>query len=193
MDNGKKVLTTGQVAQICNVAPRTVSKWFDTGQLRGYRIPGSRDRRIPINQLIRFMKANGIPLDKIENGLTRILIVDEQKDLTDLLASALTDRNGFEVRVAATAFEAGGITQEFRPAVVVVDVDLPGINGRTLSRFIAGRSELHGTRLIGVSASLDETQQQTLHQEGFHNTLAKPFNIQQLVEVIEATLGAEVC
>ncbi len=193
MVNGKQVLTTGQVARICNVAPRTVSKWFDTGQLRGYRIPGSRDRRIPLNQLIRFMKANGIPLDKIENGLTRILIVDEQKDLTDLLAGALTERNGFEVRVAATAFEAGGLTQEFRPAVVVVDVDLPGIDGRTLSRFIAGRSELHGTRFIGVSASLDETQQQTLRQQGFHNTLAKPFNIQQLVEVIEATLGSEVC
>ncbi|NLX14926.1 MAG: response regulator [Phycisphaerales bacterium] len=192
MDNGKQVLTTGQVARICNVAPRTVSKWFDTGHLRGYRIPGSRDRRIPLNQLVRFMKANGIPLDKLENGLTRLLIVDEQKDLTDLLAGALTDRNGYEVRVAANAFEAGGITQEFCPAVVVADVDLPGIDGRTLSRFIAGRSELHGIRLIGMSASLDDTERQTLRQEGFHNTLAKPFNIQQLIQVIEATLRAEV-
>ena len=49
------VLTTGQVAKICNVAPRTVSKWFDSGQLRGYRIPGSKDRRIPVQQLVRFM------------------------------------------------------------------------------------------------------------------------------------------
>ena len=39
----KEVFTTGEVARICNVAPRTVSKWFDTGQLRGYRIPGSKD------------------------------------------------------------------------------------------------------------------------------------------------------
>src|ERR687886_569888 len=34
----KKVFTTGQVAKICKVAPRTVSKWFDSGRLRGYRI-----------------------------------------------------------------------------------------------------------------------------------------------------------
>ena len=40
----KKVFTTGQVAKICKVAPRTVSKWFDSGRLRGYRIPGSQDR-----------------------------------------------------------------------------------------------------------------------------------------------------
>jgi excisionase family DNA binding protein len=47
----KKVFTTGQVAKICKVAPRTVSKWFDSGRLRGYRIPGSQDRRIPREQL----------------------------------------------------------------------------------------------------------------------------------------------
>ena len=54
----KKVFTTGQVAKICKVAPRTVSKWFDSGRLRGYRIPGSLDRRIPREQLVRFLKAN---------------------------------------------------------------------------------------------------------------------------------------
>ena len=52
----KKVFTTGQVAKICKVAPRTVSKWFDSGRLRGYRIPGSQDRRIPREQLIKFLK-----------------------------------------------------------------------------------------------------------------------------------------
>ena len=43
----KKVFTTGQVAKICKVAPRTVSKWFDSGRLRGYRIPGARTAASP--------------------------------------------------------------------------------------------------------------------------------------------------
>ena len=68
MQKRKDVLTTGQVAQICNVAPRTVTKWFDSGQLKGYRIPGSKDRRIPTTELIRFMKAHDIPTDEIEMG-----------------------------------------------------------------------------------------------------------------------------
>ena len=50
-----KVFTTGQVAKICKVAPRTVSKWFDSGRLKGYRIPGSQDRRIPREYLIKFL------------------------------------------------------------------------------------------------------------------------------------------
>ena len=60
MTKRKDILTTGQVAQIRKVAPRTVTKWFDSGQLKGYRIPGSRDRRIPQAELVRFMKAHNI-------------------------------------------------------------------------------------------------------------------------------------
>ena len=57
-----KVLTVGQAAKLCNAAPRTVSRWFDSGKLRGYRIPGSQDRRIPREHLIRFLTENGMPL-----------------------------------------------------------------------------------------------------------------------------------
>ena len=56
-----KVFTTTQVARIANVAPRTVSKWVDSGRLKGYRIPGSQDRRIPEPYLIEFLDVNGMP------------------------------------------------------------------------------------------------------------------------------------
>ena len=84
----KDVLTTGEVAKICNVAPRTVSKWFDTGQLKGYRIPGSKDRRIPVSQLVRFMKEHGIPFDGVAGGKTRILVVDDESEVVEALGKA---------------------------------------------------------------------------------------------------------
>ncbi len=72
----KTIFTTGQVAKICKVAPRTVSKWFDSGRLRGYRIPGSQDRRIPREHLIRFLKEHGMPLGELEDeAVGKILIV----------------------------------------------------------------------------------------------------------------------
>ncbi len=61
MAKGKKVLTTGDVAKVCNVASRTVTLWIDKGLLKGYRLPGSRDRRIPVPELVRFMKKYEIP------------------------------------------------------------------------------------------------------------------------------------
>lgn len=60
----KQIYTTGQVAVMCGCAPRTVSNWFDSGRLRGYRIPGSNDRRIPREQLLRFLRENGMPIPK---------------------------------------------------------------------------------------------------------------------------------
>ncbi|NLX24179.1 MAG: response regulator [Phycisphaerae bacterium] len=189
MEKAKEILTTGEVARICRVAPRTVSKWVDTGQLRGYRIPGSRDRRIPLQQLIRFMKAHGMPLDAIETGQTRILVVDREPDLTDLIQQSLSQAGQYEVRVADSVLEAGAVLEQFKPHVLLVDVDLPGIEGRTIARFLAGHSELAGTYLIAMSASLTPMDRQTLLQQGFHSTLAKPFDLRQLTEAIENVLG----
>ncbi len=189
MSKPKDVLTTGDVARICNVAPRTVSKWFDTGQLRGYRIPGSKDRRIPLAQLIRFMKAHGIPLDQLDTGSTRILIVDADAELARLLEKALEERFDYEVAVAGSAFEAGAMMEQAKPAVVLVDTDVPGIEGRALSRFIAARGELQGTQVIATGASITDADRQSLLQQGFHNTLAKPFTVQQLAALVEESLA----
>lgn len=192
MDKLRRVLTTGQVAKICKVAPRTVSKWFDSGQLRGYRIPGSRDRRIPFEQLVRFMKVYGIPLDEVETGQIRVLIVDPEIDLTGLIQRALVETGFYEVRVAESAFEAGVLMEQFQPTVLLADIDLPGIDGRSLSRYISSHPELTGTQLIAMSSSLTPGDRQMLLQQGFHNTIAKPFDIPQLTETIDSTMGVLV-
>jgi len=61
------IYTTGQAAKICHVAPRTISKWFDNGRLKGYRIPGSQDRRIPQKNLIKFLIEHGFPQEMIDS------------------------------------------------------------------------------------------------------------------------------
>ncbi len=58
-----RVFTTGQVAKICKVAPRTVTKWFDSGLLVGYRLPGGMDRRIPEDSLREFLQRHNMPVD----------------------------------------------------------------------------------------------------------------------------------
>jgi excisionase family DNA binding protein len=185
MAHPERVLTTGQVARICRVAPRTVSKWFDSGQLRGYRIPGSRDRRIPVAHLVRFMRKHGLPMGDLETGRTRVLIVDSQRELTDLIVRALDESGYFEARTAESAFEAGAVVEQFQPRVILADVDLPGIDGRTLSRYLASDSEMTDAQLVALSATLTAADREALLQEGFDETLAKPFDIRQLIETID--------
>ena len=190
MDKFKDVLTTGQVAKICNVAPRTVSKWFDTGQLRGYRIPGSKDRRIPVQQLLRFMKAHGMPLNGLESGRTRVLLVDQDEELLSLLGQTLRHDYDYETKTASSAFEAGAVAESFRPHVLVLDVSQGDVDARHLCRHIRADSNLQDTRLIATSGAMTEGMGQGLVQAGFDGYLCKPFEIRPLVNLIEDVVGA---
>jgi excisionase family DNA binding protein len=190
MRRQKDVLTTGEVARICNVAPRTVSKWFDSGKLRGYKIPGSKDRRIPLQQLIRFMRAHGMPLDGLHSGITRVLIVEGDRDVAELLSTALARDAGYEVRTAHTAFEAGGAAEAFKPQIMLLDVALPGLAGREAVRGIRNLPDLAAAKLIAVTQPLREGEGENLKQQGFDATLPRPFEVSQAVGVIEEVQGA---
>jgi excisionase family DNA binding protein len=181
----KTVLTTGEVARICNVAPRTVSKWFDAGHLRGYRIPGSKDRRIPIEHLVRFMRAHGIPLNGLETGTVRVLLFDADSSLCDAIQSALERDGGFEVVTAGTALEAGALAQEIKPHVVIVDVSLPDVTPTVLTRFVRSRQSVESVCLIGTAQGLSEARGQALLQAGFDGYIGKPFDVRSLIELIE--------
>jgi len=181
----KTVLTTGEVAKICSVAPRTVSKWFDSGQLRGYRIPGSKDRRIPMDQLVKFMRMHGIPLNGVDAGATRVLVLDGDVGVREAIRVALGRLEMLEVFLAETALEAGAVAQECEPHVAVIDVSLPDVDPRSFVRFFRSAAELSHTRLIGTGAGLTEGEGQALLQAGFDGYLAKPFDIQALITLIE--------
>jgi excisionase family DNA binding protein len=185
MARQRDILTTGEVAKICNVAPRTVSKWFDAGQLRGYRIPGSKDRRIPLNALIRFMKAHNIPMDGLQSGKTRILIVDDESEIVEVLEKVLTEQANYEVESAHSGFNAGIACEKFRPHVMLLDMHLGDINGEQVLKLIHENNDLQLTRIVAMSGKLTDGQAQQLLQKDFDGYLKKPFHVRQVIEAIE--------
>src|SRR5882757_5941134 len=103
----KTVFTTGEAAKICKVSQQTIIRCFDNGQLKGFRVPGSKFRRIPREALYRFMRDNGIPTDALESGKRKVLLVDDDAEIVDLLERALIDDGRFEVKIARNGFDAG--------------------------------------------------------------------------------------
>jgi len=182
----KDVLTTGEVAKICNVAPRTVSKWFDTGVLKGYRIPGSKDRRIPVSQLMRFMKEHGIPFDGISSGKTRILIVDDEQEIVDVLQKALSEQANYDVRTATNGFQAGLEADRFKPHIMLLDVHLGEADVRNIANLVRGDDDLQMTKIIAMSGKMTDGQLQGLRTSGFDGYLKKPFQVRQVIETIES-------
>lgn len=185
MDRKKDVLTTGQVAKICHVAPRTVSKWFDSGQLRGYRIPGSKDRRIPLDQLVRFMQAHGIPLNELDTGTNRVLLIDNKADLTEAMAAGLSRTGRLEVRTAESGFDAGVVAEQFHPHVIVVDIMVEDIDVKRICALVRENPDLQDTHIIALTSALTEAEGQALLQQGFNAYLCRPLELDQLIQAID--------
>ncbi len=181
----KDVLTTGQVAQICNVAPRTVTKWFDNGQLRGYRIPGSKDRRIPMSELIRFMKEHNIPTDGLEKGKIRVLVIDSQVECAKRFADELETKGSFEVDCAHNSFDAGLLAQKFSPNVILIDLMSKEIDAHNVCHYVRNNPELADCSLIALAGGLSEKEAENLSNNGFDGVVTDAADTRQVLTCIQ--------
>ena len=184
----KDLFTTGEAAEICRVSQQTIIRCFDAGRLEGFRVPGSKFRRIPRQNLVRFMKDNNIPLDAIESGKRKILIVDDDTEIVELLEDVL-DRDGrFEVKTASSGYEAGMATEKFRPELILLDYMLPDVNGNIVCQAIRRNPEFENIKIIIVSGVVKEDEIAQLIKSGAEDFIRKPFNITELTDKITAVL-----
>lgn len=177
----KQIFTTGEVATICKVSQQTVIRCFDSGKLKGFRVPGSRFRRIPREALVAFMKENHIPLDQLDSGKKRVLVVDDDKAIVDMFVDLLGRDGRFEVRTAATGYEAGIITEQFRPDVLLLDFKLPDINGTVVCRTIRANPKYEHMKIIVISGVADPDEVAELQAAGADEFIRKPFDINSVI------------
>ncbi len=186
---GKQVFTTGEAAEICKVSQQTIIRCFDSGRLTGFRVPGSRFRRIPRKDLLQFMKSNDIPTDALESTKRRVLVVDDDEQIIELFLDVLSRDDRFEVKSARTGYDAGVLTEQFRPHLVLLDYMLPDINGNLVCDRIRSNPELAGTKIIVISGVVNQDEIDTLLRSGADDFVKKPFNIEKLIERMSQMLN----
>jgi excisionase family DNA binding protein len=185
----KQVFTTGEVAEICNVSQQTIIRCFDAGKLQGFRVPGSRFRRIPREALVQFMNDNKIPLTQLESSKKRILVVDDDAAIVEMLQDVLERDGRFEVRTTMTGYEAGILTHAFNPDLILLDYLLPDINGTIVCRTIRENPQFQNVRIIFVSGVVNPDDVEQLMQAGANDFIKKPFNVEKLIERVAELLG----
>jgi excisionase family DNA binding protein len=178
----KAVYTTGEAAEICKLSQQTIIRCFDNGQLEGFRVPGSKFRRIPHEALMRFMRANNIPIEGIESGKIRVLVVDDDPEIVELFVDVLQADGRFEVATAQTGYDAGLMTEQFKPHIVVLDFMLPDINGNVVCRTIRENPALTDIRILIISGMVDPMEVEGLKTAGADDFIKKPFNIEQVIQ-----------
>ena len=184
----KNLFTTGEAAEICNVSQQTIIRCFDAGRLQGFRVPGSKFRRIPRESLIRFMKENDIPVDRLGSGKRKVLIVDDDEEIVELMSDVLVRDGRFEVKATSSGYEAGVLTEQFRPDVIILDYMLPDVNGDVVCRTIRQNPDFENTKIVIISGVVEESQIDSLLQSGAADFIKKPFNIDELTDKITTVL-----
>ena len=184
----KDLFTTGEAAEVCKVSQQTIIRCFDAGRLEGFRVPGSRFRRIPRQSLIKFMKENNIPLDKLESGKKKVLIVDDDAEIVELIVDILVRDGRFETKTASSGYDAGISTEQFRPDLILLDYMLPDVNGSVVCQTIRKNPEFENIKIIIVSGVVKQDEIDQLLKSGAEDFIRKPFDIVELTDKIATVL-----
>jgi two-component system OmpR family response regulator len=184
----KQVFTTGEVAEICKLSQQTIIRCFDKGRLTGFRVPGSRFRRIPRDGLIQFMLENDIPIDLLTGGKHRVLVVDDDPQIIELFQDVFSRDDKLDVKYAATGYDAGVLSEQFKPELMILDYMLPDINGNVVCKTVRANPQLAGMKIIIVSGVVNQDEITDLLQEGADEYMKKPFNIEKLLARVYAYL-----
>lgn len=185
----KEVFSTGEAAKVCKVSQQTIIRCFDSGKLDGFYVPGSRFRRIPRESLIKFMKENNIPMSNLDSGKRKVLVVDDEPEIVELVVDVLERDGRFEVKTAGCGYDAGLLTQQFKPDVIVLDYMLPDINANVVCKTIQNTPGLERTHILVISGMIEEDKVDELYDLGVNAFMRKPFKMDELVGKISELLS----
>ncbi|MFP4643373.1 MAG: response regulator [Spirochaetales bacterium] len=188
-----RIFSALEVANICGVVNQTAINWIKHGYLQAFTTPGGQ-YRVYSEDLVTFLKSRGmrIPAElqkvqqAIESELT-VLVVDDDTDLNRLIVDYIVQkRPDLTVIQAFDGFEAGEKMVESSPGIVVLDVDLPGVDGRKLCRRLKSDRRGASPYVIAISGYADGTVEEQMLAEGADEFFAKPIDLADLLGSINA-------
>ena len=150
-----------EVANICGVANQTAINWIRNGYLKAYSTPGGQ-YRVYADDLVGFMTERNMRVPENlaslcnHNSNTSILVVEDEMGLNTVLHQYLSKEfAGTQVYQAFDGFEAGALMSSKKPTVVVLDLNLPGVDGFELCKKINSSDDFGNPAIIVITALQD--------------------------------------
>jgi CheY-like chemotaxis protein len=186
-----KALSTFAIAEMLHVDPGSVANWIDRGLLNAYRTPGGH-RRVGAEDLVSFLREHRMPVpDQLQQGPVRVLVVDDEPGVTQLIARAIRSAHpDYEVIEAHDGFQAGTMVATLKPDCVLVDLRMPGIDGYEVCRMIKSQQETRHAQVIAMTAYPSPDSEERVLSCGARACLNKPLDIDSLLKHVETALAA---
>jgi excisionase family DNA binding protein len=188
MDDTMTVFTA---SKYCNVSSKTIINWVEAGHIKAYKTVGGH-RRIKKHDLEAFMLQQGIPIpeQKEEGERKKILVVDDDLIIVESIVQALEeDEFDYEVISASDGFEAGLQVKHFNPDLLILDIMMPDIKGYEVCKKIKSGEDTKHTKIIVLSAYLDEEKFKQMKDNGADVCFSKPLPLSKLKDEVAKLLG----
>lgn len=198
------LLKISEVAERAKVLPSTIRHYTDLGLLQyasttegGHRLYSEMDTLAQLARIRRLsLRGLSLPDIKVElsraAGRKRVLVVDDEPEVVELVTDALKDRPGFEVKNAMNGFAAGRVLSEYSPDVVVLDLMLPGVDGFEVCRQIRMDENLLGVRILAVTGYDTPENARKIMDAGADMYLTKPIDLRQLLKALGELLKVDM-
>ena len=189
---GPTYYTTYQVAKFLGVSLPTVVNWVNSGRLHAHRTPGGH-RRIAHNDVIAFARDNAYPIARqlidASGSRKKVLIVDDEKDFSEMVREYLKARGDFDVEVADSGFQAGFTVARFKPDLILMDLMMPDMDGFEVHRTLREDADTRHVPVIACTAYRDPVVDRRIAEESFDGFIEKPLKLETLLELVRQKLG----
>ncbi len=186
--SGIPFLTTGEVAAAYSVSIPTVKRWIQEGQLKAFKTAGGH-YRISRTEFQRFQMVHGVPA--VREGPPRILIVDDDPRVLDLLVVALGLEQGYKVEAAQDGYDGLIKVGTFRPHLLILDLRMPGLDGFQVCRRVKANPATHSTKILAITAYAEGNARERILEVGADGFLQKPFQLAALQAEVARLVGAQ--
>lgn len=180
VDVKRKTYSTGQIARMLDCSARTITTSFDMGDLVGYKLPHSKDRRVPHDNLIVWLNRHGLPIPP-EIADTVVVLAG----MHDMAMVEMLRKNGYRAVCSPTAVLSACAIGREHPVVTVIQV---AVLGQSASREIKGLANDQGCKTLALAT--DDVPVAVMAKEGYDKSLEANSSSDQVVagvvELIES-------
>jgi CheY-like chemotaxis protein len=124
-----------------------------------------------------------------EIGMARVLVVEDNPSNQKLVVFLL-EKEGFEVRHAGEALEGIRIAREWQPQLILMDVQMPGMDGLTATRLLKDAQETAAIKIVALTALAMPGDRERAKAAGCDDYITKPIHYQEFLETVKRVLGS---
>lgn len=186
-----RIFSALEVAKLCGVVNQTSINWIRNGYLKAFTTPGGQ-YRVYLEDLLGFLKTRGIRVpQELQQDISSdldwqaIMIVDDDQELNSLIGRFIKKHlPQYSIYQAFDGFEAGTQIAEHHPGYIIMDIDLPGVNGHKLCNTIKTNPAFGKPFVIAITGLADDETRTRILAEGADAFLPKPLDFERLIALI---------